>query len=273
VNAFSGHSVSVVIPAYNRRAPLAAAIASALGQTSPLHELIVIDDGSSDGTWEDLQALAAVTKPTRIIVQRQQNAGPSAARNAGARLATGEFIAFLDSDDTWHEEKTARQLAVFESQPDIALVGCVDQGMGVFPGKRIVPIGIDRLLYRNYFLTPGVMVRRKAFAAIGGFAEDMNRCEDLDLWLRIATAHRCVLLNEVLMTCDGGKRSFGQSGLSADLRAMQSGELQALRRWHERDGSTPKYLYALVLCWLRFARRVAIVAADSLRGRRDGVPH
>lgn len=250
--------VSAIIPTYNRRRELSLAIASALRQTERLHEVVVVDDGSTDGTWGDLVTLAEGTPAPRIVLHRQSNAGPSAARNAGARLASGEFIAFLDSDDTWHEEKTARQLALFDADPGLALVGCVPEGMNVFPQKRIVPIGIGRLLFRNYFLTPGVIVRREALGAAGGFAEDMRRCEDYELWLRIASSHRCALLNEVLMTCGGGKRSFGESGLSADIWAMRAGELEAFRRWRRQGGSTVQYLYALTVSMLRFGRRAAI---------------
>jgi glycosyltransferase involved in cell wall biosynthesis len=254
--------VSAVIPTHNRRRELSAAIASALRQTRPLHELIVVDDGSADGSWEELQALGGGSDGTRIIVHGQPNAGPGAARNAGVRLASGEFIAFLDDDDVWHEEKTARQLALFEAQPELALVGCVIEGMDVFAGRRVIPIGVDQLLFRNYFLTPGVMVRRGALAATGGFAEDMRRCEDYDLWLRIATSHRCALLNEVLMVCGGGKRTFGWSGLSGDLLKMLSAEREVFRRWRARGGSAAKYGCALALLWLRFARRVLIAASD-----------
>jgi len=262
--------VSAVIPNFNRRQTLAAAIGSALRQSHSLHELVVVDDGSTDGSWEDLQALAAADHPVRILVHRQPNAGTSAARNAGIRLASGDFIAFLDSDDTWHEEKIARQLAVFDAHPRLALVGCVTQGMAVFRGQHLVPIEIDNLLFRNYLLTPGVMVRREVLESAGGFADDMRRCEDYDLWLRIASTHSCALLNEVLMDCGGDKRSFGQSGLSADLWAMQAGELEAFRRWRARGGPAVKYLCALAILWLRFARRVAIVALDSVRRGTSG---
>ena len=262
------HKVSAVIPTYNRRGPAAAAIASALRQTQPLHELIVIDDGSTDGTWDDLQSLASGAGGPAIVARRQHNAGPSAARNAVVALATGDFIAFLDSDDTWHENKTARQLAVFDAHPELALVGCASNDIAVFDGQGLVPIDVDRLLFRNYFQTPGVMLRREVLAAAGGFAADMRRCEDYDLWLRIAAGHPCALLNEVLMHCGGGKRSFGESGLSASLWTMQAAELDVYRRWRARGGPAPKYLYALLVCWLRFARRAAIAAADRLLTRR-----
>jgi glycosyltransferase involved in cell wall biosynthesis len=250
--------VSALIPTCNRRGEISLAIASALRQTKRLHEIVIVDDGSTDGTWEDLLALAHGTAVPRIVLHRQSNAGPAAARNAGARLATGEFIAFLDSDDVWHEEKTARQLALFDADPDLALVGCAAEILRVFPGQRVIPIGIDRLLFRNYLLTPGVVVKRSVLEAMGGFAEDMRRCEDLDLWLRIAPTHRCVLLNEVLLTCGGGKQPFGESGLSADLWASGASELDALRRWRQRGGSTMKYACAMVIFWLRFIRRVAL---------------
>jgi glycosyltransferase involved in cell wall biosynthesis len=255
--------VSAIIPTYNRRREISRALASALRQTERLHEIIVVDDGSTDDTWQDVSALARQTAAPRIVLHRQSNVGPSAARNAGTRLASGDFIAFLDSDDTWHEEKTARQLALFEADPGLALVGCVPQGMDVLPRKTVVPIGIDRLLFRNYFLTPGVIVRREVLAAAGGFAEDMRRCEDYELWLRIASRHRCALRNEVLMVCGDGKRSFGESGLSGDLWAMQAGELEAFRRWHRQGGSSAKYLGALAVCWLRFARRAALRAFSA----------
>jgi len=219
----------------------------------------VVDDGSTDGTWEALQALARATAAPRIVLHRQANAGPSAARNAGVRLATGELIAFLDSDDSWHPEKTGRQLALFDADPGLALAGCGADILRVFPGRRVVPVGIPELLFRNYFLTPGVMVKRAVLQSVGGFAEDMRRCEDYELWLRIASRHRCALLNEVLMDCGGGKAPFGESGLSADLWKVFAAEHEAFRRWRRGGGSAAGYAYAIAVLWLRFARRLAIV--------------
>jgi glycosyltransferase involved in cell wall biosynthesis len=257
--------VSAVIPTFQRRELVLAAIASVLAQTRPVEEIIVVDDGSTDGSWEALEALAREIRQPRITLHRQANAGPAAARNAGVRLASGELIAFLDSDDTWKPEKTARQLAVFEERPELGLVGCPIQGAGLFPGRARVDIDVDRLLFRCYFSTPGVIVRREVLAAVGGFAEDMRLAEDYELWLRIASRYPCLLLNEDLIHCGGGKHPFGESGLSADLWGSQAAELEAFRRWRRRGGSLGRYAYALVVCWLRFFRRVLIVA---LRPRR-----
>jgi glycosyltransferase involved in cell wall biosynthesis len=259
--------VSAVIPTFNRRRELAAAIASVLAQTRPVDEIIVVDDGSTDGTWETLQALSRDVQRPRIVLHRQENKGPSAARNAGVRLATGELIAFLDSDDTWLPEKTARQLELFAARPQLGLIGIPIQDAGVFRGRRLVEIGIERLLFRNYFPTPGVMLRREVLAAVGGFAEDMRLCEDYELWLRIAARHPCLLLNEELIHCGGGKHPFGESGLSANLWANQRAELEAFRRWRRAGGSLGRYVYALAICWLRFLRRVLIVAGRAPSSR------
>jgi glycosyltransferase involved in cell wall biosynthesis len=259
--------VSAIVPTYQRRRELERAVNSALRQTHPLHELIVIDDGSSDGTAQYLAELARHGAPSgRIVVHTQSNRGPSAARNAGLRLARGDFIAFLDDDDSWHPEKTSRQLALFHSRPELALVGCVSAEMKVFARQAVVPIGTERLLRRNYLLTPGVMARRDVLVASGGFAEDMRYCEDYDLWLRIAGAHPCALLNEVLMVCGDGKPPFGDAGLSANLWAVQAGELEAFRRWRRRGGSALKHGAAQSLSWMRFLRRLVIVATRRAAG-------
>jgi glycosyltransferase involved in cell wall biosynthesis len=262
--------VSAVIPTFQRRDLVSVAIDSALRQRQPLHEIVIVDDGSTDGTWEALQALKARTgnAAPRFVLHRQPNAGPSAARNAGIRLATGELIAFLDSDDTWLPEKTARQLALFEERPELGLVGCPIQGARLFPGRRLVDIRIENLLFRCYFSTPGVMVRREVLATVGGFAEDMRLAEDYELWLRIASRYPCLLLNEELIYCGDGKHPFGESGLSADLWGSQLAELEAFRRWRRGGGSPGRYTYALAVCWLRFVRRVLIVTLRAIRGKR-----
>lgn len=101
--------VSVIIPTYNRREYVQEAIDSALAQTFTDYEIIVIDDGSTDGTSEALQARYG----NRIHYEWQENQGESVARNRGIELARGEYIAFLDSDDLWHPEKLAKQIIGF----------------------------------------------------------------------------------------------------------------------------------------------------------------
>ena len=247
--------ISAIVPTWNRRRPLAAALKSAFAQTLPLHELIVVDDGSSDGTWEDLTAIPGRVGATTVKVLRQKNAGVSAARNAGLALATGEFVAFLDSDDAWHPGKSERQIEVFRADPGLALVGCAADILVLRGGAGVRRIGERRLLLRNYFVTPGVMLRRSVALDLGGFAEDMARCEDYDLWLRVAAGHRCALLNEVLVGCREGKRSFGHDGLSADLWALWQAELDTYRRWRARGGPAGVFVMAAGVSSARALRR------------------
>src|SRR6185503_2024667 len=114
---FDGRDVSAVIPAYQAAAFLADAVESVLAQTEPVGEIVVVDDGSTDGT-----AAVAASFGDRVRYVRQENQGVAAARNRGVAEARGRLVAFLDADDTWEPEKTARQLAHLRAHPDYAAV-------------------------------------------------------------------------------------------------------------------------------------------------------
>ena len=109
--------VSVVIPTYNRATELPSAIESVLGQTYPSVEVIIVDDGSTDGTEALIQ-----TRFPRVRYLRQSNRGPAAARNAGIKAASGPYIAFLDSDDRWMPQKLERQIGLLRERPEVGLV-------------------------------------------------------------------------------------------------------------------------------------------------------
>lgn len=192
--------VSVIIPAYNAEQFLGQAIQSVLEQTFLPHEIIVIDDGSTDRTREVMKAFGS-----NIRGLYQQNAGPSAARNAGIRVAQGNLICFLDADDLWTSDKIKEQINFMEKNPDIGLL-CSDHeefdGSGVvlpsfvkkkeeFFGPTIIgnnPIrnAFVKLLSLNFISTPTVMVRKECLEASGLFDESLWSVEDRDLWLRIA---------------------------------------------------------------------------------------
>lgn len=164
-------TVSAVIPAYNAERFISGAIQSVLAQTCKIAEIIVVDDGSKDRTAE----VAAAFPEVRVL--RQPNAGPGAARNAGIHAASGEWIAFLDSDDLWVPRKTEIQL------------GFVTPEAGVIHANRFDPIHFGNLWHRQTHVSPsGALVRRQALLDAGGFEEsrDVMSVEDLNLWLRIA---------------------------------------------------------------------------------------
>lgn len=198
--------VSVVIPTYNRAALCARAVRSALAQTLKDVEVIVVDDGSTDGTRERL----ASEFGSAVRVLCQSNAGVSAARNAGVRAARAPLIAFLDSDDTWHVDKLEAQVAWLDSHPDFALVLCdlaivrTDGSLaGTLSRRSRLPRDGDILadVLRAPALVPStVLVRKRAFEEVGGFDADLRTAEDVDLHLRIAARHKIGLLDRPLVT-------------------------------------------------------------------------
>lgn len=253
--------VSVVIPTFNRSGQLLKAIASVLGQTYPVSEIIVVDDGSTDDTPEVLNKFALLNREVPIIIISQDNQGQSAARNSGIKVATGDLIAFLDDDDVWYPKKIERQLGVFLSYPQLELLGCASNILKLYDGLRLVRIREWTMLLRNWFATPTVVVRRTVLFECGGFPEDLRIAEDYALWLRIVGKHRCYFLNEKLVHCGYGKLPFGHSGVSADIDAHHAGECTIFRRWHE-DRKPVWFVYILVMsfAWVRHFRRRLIVA-------------
>ena len=144
---------SIVVPTYNRAKTLQRTLDSCFAQTYADFEVIVVDDGSSDGT---LEALGTNTDP-RLVVVPQQNAGPAAARNHGMRRARGSYIAFLDSDDLWYPEFLATAQAQLEAEPNVLLYGqiIVDRGVGRYWIKPDRPMADQESIYDFLYVHGG----------------------------------------------------------------------------------------------------------------------
>ncbi len=183
--------VSVIIPTYNRAQCVCRAIDSVLRQTYADHEIIVVDDGSTDNTKDVLLKYNG-----RIKYVHQPNGGISNARNHGIRVSTGEYIAFLDSDDEWVPEKLAVQLKLLESNKKLGIVCSkmiiLDEDgreCGMKPEERtgrnfreLIEIGGD-------LPTSSVMTRRECFDKVGMFDESLPMMEDFEMWVRIASQY------------------------------------------------------------------------------------
>lgn len=200
-------AVSVIIPTYNRAAWVKEAVASVLAQTFQDYELMVVDDGSTDHTFE---ALAAVDGHLDVL-RLEQRQGVSAARNRGAARAQGEWLAFLDSDDLWLPEKLARQMEYLRSHPDCAI--CQTEEIWIRNGVRVNPPQTHRKAGGDIFLPSlarcmvspsAVVLRRRLFEDLGGFDETLPAAEDYDLWLRVAWRQPVGLLPEPLIIKRGG---------------------------------------------------------------------
>jgi glycosyltransferase involved in cell wall biosynthesis len=198
--------VSVIIPTYNRGAMLLEAIDSVLAQSERSFELIVIDDGSTDGTAERIARLGETIRFERI-----DHRGPAAARNRGVAIARAPLVAFLDSDDLWSPAKLRRQLGFMRANPGCAICQTneiwIRAGRRVNPGMRHHKLGGDIFIasLRTCLISmSATMMRTELFRSSGGFDELMTAAEDYDLWLRILIGHEAGLLDEPLVTRRGG---------------------------------------------------------------------
>ncbi len=198
--------VSVIIPTYNRAPLVLRAVRSVLAQDYPRLEVIVVDDGSTDGTAELLES--EVGDEIRVI--RQANAGVSTARNTGLATAKGDILGFLDSDDQWLPTKTTRQVDYLARHPEVGMVVCdyniVDeQGDLIVRCRRRKQYGPDGWVLpnvvRNPILVPStILLRRSVYLDVGGFDPDLRTAEDLDLHLRISASHQIGVVDEALVT-------------------------------------------------------------------------
>jgi glycosyltransferase involved in cell wall biosynthesis len=192
----NARSVAAIIPAYNAARFLGPALDSVFNQTTPLAEVIVVDDGSTDGT-----AAVARSYGSRVLVVEQPRAGRLAARDAGLVAATSDFIAFLDADDIWMPHKTARQLAVFAERPDL------DISVAHYQNFWDAEIAGEEAQYRNHplsqpmsgYIPPTTMAPRHVFERYGGFAAD-GATNDTTWFARaVAAGARLETLPDVLL--------------------------------------------------------------------------
>ncbi len=184
--------ISVVIPVYNSWPRVRNAIRSVFAQTYQAHEVIVVDDGSTDESAAHIEREFG----GRVRCHVQENGGPASARNAGVRLSAGAVIAFLDSDDEWVSDKLAAQIAEMRRDA-VKLVACeavVRDDRGEEIGRRTLPRPFDRKtvaqqLRMRTTIPMGVLVDRAVFMELGGFNESLFCGEDRDLWARIVSKY------------------------------------------------------------------------------------
>ena len=223
--------ISVVIATLNRRHLVTEAIRSVLAQTQPVEEIIVIDDGSTDGTGETLTRVFG----SHIRYVWQDNAGVSAARNNGLAMAGGRFLTLLDSDDRWHPDKTRLQKAWLDDHPGYGMVVCdvarvTQDGHPIDTLHRRNAIPEDgevlRWVLRDPTLVPAsVMFRREVFESTGGFDTKLSTGEDLEFHLRVARDWKIGVIELVLATA-----MRGHDGLSASA-STYSDYVLALERF------------------------------------------
>lgn len=230
--------LAAVIPTYNRGRSIRRCLDSVYSQTRIPEEIIVVDDGSTDGSTSHLEK-----QYPGIRVLFQKNQGVSAARNTGIREAKSEWIALLDSDDVWLKSKCDKQLKALQNHPNYHI--CHTHEKWIYKGR-------EKQIPQNYHKKSGwifsdclpvcaispstAIVSRELLISIGLFDQTLPACEDYDLWLRIASRYPVLLVDEALIEKHGG-----HSDQLSDQRGLDLYRIQALEKFLNRSNSKTEY--------------------------------
>lgn len=260
--------VTVVVAAYNGERWIEQTLESVFGQTYPNLEIIVVDDGSTDGTVDLLQA-----HTPRLRLIRKANGGAAAARNAGARAASGKYLAFLDQDDLWYPEKVAVQIGALQSDAALSWsytdailfdsdtgreLGRASDRNRMHRGDVLIP-----LLMGNFIPFASIVVERNVLLDAGGFPEDeaCAHIDDWDLWLRIAQTHRLEYTDTPLVRY---RLHQDQATQTMDTNKALSNRIALVTRAVERDPARlSKHFLAA-----RASAFISVARISLTRGRR-----
>ncbi len=270
--------VTVVIPCYNREATVARAIQSVLDQTHRDIDVIAVDDGSTDGT---LEVLNRIEDPRLRIISNDCAKGASGARNAGARQALGDWIAFQDSDDIWLPEKLSRQIEKIENGDWVAVycgmeivegMGDAKRRVGLIPSDRSMALEGDLrpgLALTSIVSTQTLMIRTDVFQAVGGFDTAFTALIDWELMLRVAEHGDVGFVDDVLV-----EQRLSENSITNSTEKRLNAQENILTKHHDLLGRYPK---ALAKHHLRIAgahRRFGNLekASEHLRHARQIAP-
>jgi glycosyltransferase involved in cell wall biosynthesis len=268
--------VSVVVPMYNAEKTIGDCLASIVSQSYKNCEIIVIDDGSTDGSSAIVEKIMKSPKGKNIRIINKPNGGVSSARNAGIKAAKGEYIALCDSDDEWLAGKLERQMILLVKRPAIDFIGCGRNNEGIsFLFKRVkgvYRVTVNDLMFKMNPQSSTAVFKRNAALDVGFYNEDLPCAEDGDYWIRFCAQKKFFVTSDNLVVTGRGKPNYGFSGLSSNLKLMEIGELENLRM-ALNSGYISIFVFsaALVLSLAKYFRRVAVVKLRSLKGVRYAV--
>lgn len=277
--------VSVVLPTWNRVGSIRMAVESVLRQTFTDIELLVVDDGSTDGTME---ALADISDPRLRCLANPRNMGPSAARNTGIRSARAEWVAFQDSDDEWLPQKLAKQMAYLEANTRQNVVACYT-GMAILnqpessqntrtvlsyippSDERVVDGNLqEALLARSFISTQMLMARRSTLLDIGGFDEKLPALVDWDCTIRLAQRGDFIFVDEPLVL-----QNFSDNSITRNRHKWLQARIHIIEKHYATLAANPCILVEHHVAIAGEQRRVGdlIAARRSLRSARELQPY
>jgi len=263
--------ISIIVPYYNSEKTILRALNSIIRQTYKNIEIILIDDGCSDYSSQLVNDFIKNNKEYKITNIRQDNYGAAKARNVGIKKAQGEYIAFLDSDDSWETGKLEKQLNVFDSYKYIDIVSTeysLHIGTDIKLKSTCSGIFEERdfyqSLFKNVFITPSVMVRKGVIEKHGILFDEDKECgEDTLFMLRVIRNCRGGELHLPLLSIY--KLEYGESGLSQNLKKAEQSELNNFDILYkenfksEKKISFPLLLIIKVFSYVKYFKRILIV--------------
>lgn len=257
--------ISVIVPVYNNEETVLNALDSVLAQTrlDLIEEIIIVNDGSTDASPAVIKEFRKQNLSAPIVEVNQANQGASAARNAGMRIARGDWIALLDADDVWLPNKLEKQVFYLDRNADIDFIGGNHKEVPLrILTRRVVSLhkaSIRDLCIKWFPVTPSVLFQRRIFEEIGGFNEEMRYAEDGEFFSRICIRYNYYYIPEKIVSIGHGKQPYGESGLSANLREMYLGNVRIFQNLHDSQRiNTPFYLFIRTYAYMKYLRRIII---------------
>jgi glycosyltransferase involved in cell wall biosynthesis len=258
-------TTTVIIPSYNAEMTIKKAIQSVREQTcyeDTISHVVIVNDGSTDKTRDVIVKLLDNLQDHKIELHDIDNSGPSAARNFGIKIADSEWVAFLDSDDTWLPDKLSTQLEVARRFPDAGLISCASNMIRGSYGQRIdentFRFGLNKYLAKSKISTPTVLVKRTALLEAGLFDENMKYAEDENLFMKIVAKNTSYYIDKPLVNLSD-KMTFGESGLSSNLKMMHAGRLKNINECNSLDFINIVDFVALrVIEDIKYTRRIVL---------------
>ena len=257
--------ISIVIPTFNRENAIGRAIKSALCQTYPNLEIIVVDDASADNTKNKVKQL----KDKRIVyLSHKTNQGASAARNTGIKKARGEYIAFLDSDDQWLGQKLEKQIAVLEKNPDCSASYCryyiikdKKKKLSVWPEIKKYQGELNRqLLIGNFITSSSALLKKEIFEKSGLFDEKLPAYQDWEFFLRVSKFANFAFLNEPLFYQNQNEKNRISLNREKRIRAVRY-----ILNKHRLDIKKSRHIYARFLSMADYRLKAWLVEPENLR--------
>ncbi len=259
---------SVVIPAYNCSKSIECVLDSVFSQTrlDLIEEIILINDGSSDLTDSVICNYIKEKDCDKLIKYLvQKNHGVSFTRNRGIRMAKAQWIALLDSDDTWHCDKIEKQYREISRNEDIVFLGA--DGRFKTDNNDLIKLNAKKLCLKSTPVTPSVIFKKDVGIKYGLFDEKMKYSEDINFFQKFLMSDSYYIIPEELVEISVLKSFHGQSGLSSNLYQMHKGRNVNTKQLYEMGLiSYWYYLLMLMFNWMKYIRRVIILWISKIKG-------